>query len=181
MTSRITAALFAMAVAATPAARAADFGGDSLTIEGYAGWQNLNINSPANSIANAVNGNEGTALIGGDILAKISLLGIGLLLDKTTNSSGPWSGGLLLGVVFDVLPSFRLEGLGEGGRVGSSFGDMFTSSGGWFVGLRPGVSFRLLPTPIRFGVSGLVRWPESNGSLGSANWGIIGRVGFEIP
>jgi hypothetical protein len=43
------------------------------------------------------------------------------------------------------------------------------------------VSFRLLPTPVRFGISGLVRWFETNSGLGSANYGIVGRVGFEFP
>ena len=88
---------------------------------------------------------------------------------------------VLLGVVFDLLPSLRLEALGEGGRAGPAFGDLFGSNGSWFLGLRPGVSFRLLPTPVRFGISGLVRWPESGGSFQSANYGIVGRVGFEIP
>jgi hypothetical protein len=165
-----------------PAARAGDFGGDSLTLEAYGGWQSLNVSNPIGSVANAAQGNEGTALFGGDVLFKTSLLGIGLSLDKTVSGSfQPWAGALLLGVVFDVLPSLRLEGMGEGGRIGRDFGDMFGSSGGWFLGLRPGVSFRLLPTPVRFGISGLVRWFETNSGLGSANYGIVGRVGFEFP
>src|SRR5512140_1549375 len=103
--SRMAAVVLALAILAgvAPAARAADFGGNSLTIEGFAGYQNLNIHNAATSIANATQGNEGTAIIGGDVLAKLSLFGVGLTLDKTVSGNGgPWAGALLAGVVFDV-------------------------------------------------------------------------------
>lgn len=183
MSNRTAALILAVsALSVAPAARAADLVGDSLTIEAFGGWQNLNVNNPATSVANATKGTEGTAIFGGDILAKLSLFGFGLSLDKTVSGAfQPWAGSIMAGVVFDILPSLRIEGLGEAGRIGRDFGDMFGSNGTWFLGLRPGVSFRLLPTPIRFGVSGLVRWPTSGGDFGSPNYGIVGRVGFELP
>jgi hypothetical protein len=178
----LAAAILAASAIAVAPARAADLIGNSLTLEAYGGWQNLNINNPATSVANATKGNEGTAIIGGDVLAKLTLFGVGLTLDKTVSGNGgqPWAGALLAGVVFDLLPSLRIEGLGEAGRLGGDFGDMFRSNGSWFLGVRPGVSFRLLPTPLRFGISGLVRWPTSGGDIGSPNYGIVGRIGFEI-
>jgi hypothetical protein len=183
MSSRRKAALLAMATfTAVPAVQAADLTGSSVTIEGFGGWQNLNINAPATSIAGAVNGSEGTAIVGGDLLFKAGLFGIGVALDKTVSGTvKPWDGSIMAGLVFDLLPSFRIEGLGEVGRRGRDFGDMFNSSGQTFLGLRPGVSFRLLPSPIRFGATGLVRWPTSGGSFGSPDYGILGRVGFEFP
>ena len=61
---------------------------NSLTLEAYGGWQNLNINNAATSVANATKGNEGTAIIGGDVLAKLTLFGVGLALDKTVSGNG---------------------------------------------------------------------------------------------
>jgi hypothetical protein len=87
----------------------------------------------------------------------------------------------MLGLVFDLLPSLRLEALGEIGRLGADFGDMFGSAGSTFVGLRPGLSFRLLPTPLRFGVGGLIRWPTSGGDFGSPTYAIVAKVGVEFP
>lgn len=178
----LAAAILAASAIAVAPARAADLIGNSLTLEAYGGWQNLNINNPATSVANATKGSEGTAIIGGDVLAKLTLFGVGLTLDKTVSGNGgqPWAGALLAGVVFDLLPSLRIEGLGEAGRLGGDFGDMFGSNGSWFLGVRPGVSFRLLPTPLRFGISGLLRWPTSGGDIGSPNYGIVGRTGFEL-
>jgi hypothetical protein len=178
----LAAAILAGSAIAVVPARAADRIGSSLTLEAYGGWQHLNINNAATSVANATTGNEGTAIIGGDVLAKLTLFGIGLTLDKTVSGNGgqPWAGALLAGVVLDLLPSLRIEGLGEAGRLGRDFGDMFGSNGAWFLGLRPGVSFRLLPTPLRFGISGLVRWPTSGGDIGSPNYGIVGRIGLEL-
>jgi len=178
----LAAAILAGSAIAVVPARAADRIGSSLTLEAYGGWQHLNINNAATSVANATTGNEGTAIIGGDVLAKLTLFGIGLTLDKTVSGNGgrPWAGALLAGVVLDLLPSLRIEGLGEAGRLGRDFGDMFGSDGAWFLGLRPGVSFRLLPTPLRFGISGLVRWPTSGGDIGSPNYGIVGRIGLEL-
>src|SRR3990172_332604 len=117
--SRIAAVVLATAILAGSAlavapARAADLIGNSLTLEAYGGWQHLNINNAVTSVANATQGNEGTAIIGGDVLAKLTLFGIGLSLDKTVSGNGgrPWAGALLAGVVLDLLPRLRIEGLG---------------------------------------------------------------------
>ena len=193
MSSRVSAALVALACVTVASAARADLTGSSVNVEAYGGWQNLNVNNPAASTANAVNGTEGTGLVGGDLLFKAGLFGIGVALDKVIsggNGAQPWHGSILAGLLLDVLPSFRIEGLGEVGRssgnltTGSSdFGDMFNSAGQTFLGIRPGVSFRLVPAPIRFGVSGLVRWPTSGpgASFGSPDYGIVGRVGIEVP
>ena len=129
-----TAILAGSAIAVAPA-RAADLIGSSLTLEAYGGWQNLNINNAATSVANATKGNEGTAIVGGDVLAKLTLFGVGLALDKTVSGNGgrPWAGALLAGVVFDLLPSLRIEGLGEAGRLGGTSGTCSnrTARGSW--------------------------------------------------
>jgi hypothetical protein len=165
------------AIAASPAARART----SLTLEGFGGWQHLELHNPAQQVANAINGSEGTGIVGGDALVDLSGLGLGVAVDKTVSgSSQPWAGSLMAGFLADLLP-IRLELLGEVGRRARDFGDIFASNGSTFVGVRPGVSFRLAELPIRLGVTGLVRWPTSNGSVGSPDYGIVGKVGFEVP
>ncbi len=165
------------ALAASPAARA----NTSLTVEGFAGWQHLELHNPATQIANAVNGSEGTGIVGGDALVDLAGLGLGVAVDKTVSGSAqPWAGSIMGGFLLDLLP-IRLELLGEIGRRAGSFGDVFASNGSTFLGLRPGVSFRLAELPLRLGVTGLVRWPTSNGSVGSPDYGIVGKVGFEVP
>jgi hypothetical protein len=171
------AVLALVALAASSAARA----NTSLTLEAFGGWQHLEIQNPAQQIANAVNGSEGTGIAGGDVLLNLSGLGLGVAVDKTVSGSAqPWAGSIMGGFLLDLLP-IRLEALGEIGRRAGSFGDIFASNGATFVGLRPGVSFRLAQLPLRLGVTGLVRWPTSNGSVGSPDYGIVGRVGFEVP
>jgi hypothetical protein len=136
-------------------------------------------------VAGAVNStSENNAIIGGDVLFKSGLFGIGLSLDKGLSGSvEPWDGSVMLGLVFDLLPSLRLEALGEVGRRGADFGDMFDSKGQTFLGVRPGVSFRLEPTPVRFGVAAPIRWRTSGpgAEFGSPDYGIVGRVGIEFP
>ena len=164
---------------AAPSARA-DLTGSSLTVEALGGWQNLQLSR--GSLGGAVSGNAGTAILGADVLAKMGLFGLGLSLDKAiAGDVQPWDGSIMAGLLIDLLPSLRLEALGEIGRRAVDFGDMFGSAGGTFLGLRPGVSFRLLPSPIRIGVTGLVRWPTSGSDVGSPDFGIIARVGFELP
>ena len=132
-------------------------------------------------MANAINGSEGTAIVGGDLLVDLGGLGLGVAVDKTVSGSAqPWAGSLVAGFLPDVL-LFRLELLGEIGRRAGSFEDLFGSKGSTFVGLRPGLSFRLALLPVRLGVTGLVRWPTSNGDLGSPDYGLVGKVGFELP
>ncbi len=181
MLSRIAMALaISGCLLAAPAARAADVTGSSVTIEAFGGWQDLQLS--ASSVANAVKGSEGTALVGGDLLFKSGLFGVGVAVDKTLGGTvNPWDGSIMLGLVFDLIPSLRLEALGEVGRRGADIGDWFSSSGQTFLGLRPGVSFRLVPLPLRFGVTGLVRWPTSGSSFGSPDYGILGKVGLEFP
>lgn len=173
--SLVIAAVAALGFASS--ARASDY---SLNAEAFGGWQHLELSRQA--IGGAIGGSEGNALVGGDLLLKLSILGVGVAIDKTVSgSSQPWSGSILGGLLFDVLPSLRLEALAEVGRRGGSFGDIFREAGSTYAGARPGISFRLLPTPIRIGVSALVRWPVHNGDFGRPDYGFIGRVGFELP
>jgi hypothetical protein len=167
--------LAAVAVlAAAPAARAQV--GPSFTLEGFGGWQNLQLS--ANSVGNAVDGNEGTAILGVDGLAGIGGFGFGAVIDKTVSGSAqPWAGALMAGILIPVSV-VRIEALGELGRRARDFGDLFNSTGQTFLGFRPGVSFRLAPTAIVLGVSGVARWPTSGGDFGSPDFGIVGRVGF---
>ena len=159
---------------AAPAARA-----DSLTAEAIGGWQNLQPSTT--SVGNAIAGREGTAIFGADILADIGGLGLGLGFDKTVSGSAqPWAGSIMAGLLIDLPLSLRIDALGEIGRRAPYFGDLFRSSGVTFLGLRPGVSFRLGPSPVRLGLTGLVRWPTGSGSTGSPDYGIVGRVGLEF-
>ena len=153
----------------------------SITVEGFAGWQHLELRNPAQQVANAINGSEGTAILGGDLLLDLSGLGLGLAVDKTASGSAqPWAGSIVAGFLPDLL-LFRLELLGEIGRRAGDFGDLFASKGATFVGLRPGLSFRLAALPVRLGVNGLVRWPTSHGEFGSPDFGLVGKIGFELP
>ncbi len=159
---------------AAPAARA-----DSVTLEAIGGWQNLQPSTT--SVGNAIAGREGTAIVGGDILADAGGLGLGLAVDKTVSGSAqPWAGSLMVGLLIDMPLSLRIDALGEIGRRAGAFGDLFRSSGATFLGLRPGVSFRLGPSPVRLGVAGLIRWPTGSGASGSPDYGIVGRVGLEL-
>ena len=168
--------MLVIAVAAAPAARA----DVSLGVEGFAGWQDLRLSTQ--SVGNAAAGREGTAILGGDVLLDLAGLGVGLAVDKTVSGTAqPWAGSIMAGFLWDLVLGIRIEGLGEIGRRGRDFGDIFDSSGATFLGLRPGVSLRIPVTPLRLGVTGLVRWPTSNGDIGSPDYGIVGRVGFELP
>ncbi len=162
-------------LAAAPAARA----DNSVGIEAYGGWQNLQLST--GSVGNAIAGSEGTAIIGGDILGRFGGLGLGLAVDKTVSGNAqPWAGSIVAGLLIDLPLSLRVEALGEIGRRARDFGDLFGSNGATFLGLRPGVSFGLGPSPLRLGITGLVRWPTSGGDFGSPDFGIVGRVGFEL-
>jgi hypothetical protein len=167
----------AVALAAASAARA----NTSLNLEGFGGWQDLRLSTQ--SVGNAVGGREGTGIVGGDLVLNLSGLGLGVLVDKTVSGSfgRPWAGAILAGLLLDVLPSLRIEAMGEVGRRGRDFGNIFDSDGATFVGVRPGVSVRLLPTMLRVGLTGIVRWPTSNGDFGSPDYGIVGKVGIELP
>ena len=180
MSMRIPGMILAVAtLVATPVARAADVTGSSFTLEGYAGWQSINVNNGVNAAVNSTS--ESNAILGGDLLFKAGLFGIGLTLDKGLSGSfQPWAGSLMMGLVFDLLPSLRLEALGEVGRIGVDFEDMFNSSGQTFVGLRPGVSFRFLPSPVRIGATVPVRWRTTGSDFGSPDWGIVGKIGLEF-
>jgi hypothetical protein len=176
MPHRLSLALVALVAAAAAPARA-DI---SLGVEGFAGWQHLHLSTQ--SLGNAASGSEGTVILGADALLDLSGLGVGIAIDKTASGSAqPWAGSIMGGFLFDLLLGIRIEALGEIGRRGRDFGNVFDSGGAAFLGLRPGVSFRLPVTPLRVGVTGLVRWPTSNGDIGSPDFGIVGRVGFELP
>ncbi len=183
---RIPGMILAVAtLVASPVARGADVTGSSVTIEGYAGWQSINVNNGVSGVVNSTvnSGNTSSnAVIGGDLLAKFGLFGIGLTLDKGVSGSyQPWSGSIMAGLVFDLLPSLRLEALGDVGRMGADFGNMFDSNGQTFLGVRPGLSFRLLPSPIRFGVTVPVKWRVSGPDTSGPDWGVLGKIGFEFP
>jgi hypothetical protein len=173
----VLAATLLVALAAAPDARAQLA---SFTVEGFGGYQNLQLS--ANSAVNAAKGNEGTGILGADVLAGIAGFGVGAVVDKVVSGNGgqPWAGALLAGVLVP-LSVVRIELLGElGRRSGPSgdFGDLFQSGGRTFLGFRPGVSFRLVPTAIVLGVSGDVRWDTSGGDIGSPDYAIVARVGF---
>jgi hypothetical protein len=164
------------AVAVAPSARADSVG---LTVEGFGGWQHLR--PSASGVGSAIGGSEGTAIVGGDALVRLGGLGLGLAADKTvTGSAQPWAGSAVAGLLLDLPLGLRVDALGEIGRRATRFGDLFRSGGATFVGLRPGVGFQLGPSPVRLGVTGLVRWPTSGGSFGSPDYGIVGRVGLDL-
>ncbi len=180
MVRRLAVCTVALAALASAVPARAD---SSLTIEALGGLQSLR--RPQVSQAGAAEFvRDGTGVIGATALARLEGFGLGVGVDKTLNSGGPepWAGFVMAGFLIDPLPSLRLEALGELGRRGAStFGDIFSSDKGQtFVGLRPGVSFRLLPSPIRIGVTGIVRWPTSGSELGNPDFGLVGRVGFEF-
>ncbi len=181
MIRRIVAVSFSLvALAVASPARADSSSYSSFTIEGLAGWQSLR--ASADGLGSAISGREGTAIVGGDVLGRFDMLGLGVSLDKTVSGNGkPWAGSIMAGFLFDLLPSLRLEALGEIGRRATDFGDMFKSVGSTFVGFRPGVSVRLAVTPVRLGVSALVRWPTKGGDFNSPDYGLVGRVGIEFP
>lgn len=168
---------FALAVAlgalvAAPAARA-----DMLNVEAVGGWQNLQPSTAG--VGNAIAGREGTSILGGDVLVGLGGLGLGFGVDKTlSGSERPWAGSLMAGLLFPLPFGFRVDALGELGRRAPAFDDLFRS-GSTFVGLRPGVSFPVGGSALRLGLSGLARWPTSGGRLGSPDYAILGRIGFE--
>jgi hypothetical protein len=169
---RLTSALALVAALAAPAAARAEAWTASL--EAFGGWQNLQLSTA--SVSNAVNGDEGTAIVGGDFLAGAGLFGIGALVDKTVSGTAqPWAGSVMAGLLVP-LTAVRLEVMGELGQRARDFGDIF-GNGQTFLGVRPGVSFRFAPTPIIIGVSGVGRWSTSGGS---GDYGIVGRIGFGI-
>ena len=176
MSRRTMHALFALtALAVAPAARAY-----SLNVEGLAGWQDLRLSGT--SVGNAISGREGTAILGGDALLDLGGLGLGVAVDRIVSGTvEPWAGSIVAGFLLDLLPSVRLNLLGEIGRRGQSFSNIFDSGGATFVGVRPGFNVRLFPTPLRIGATGIVRWPTSGGSFGSPDYGFVGTVGFELP
>jgi hypothetical protein len=173
----LVAALLA-ALTAAPDAQAQL--GTSFTVEGFGGYQNLR--PSGDSITNAARGNEGTGILGADVLAGIGGFGVGAVVDKVVsgNNGKPWAGALMAGILVP-LTVVRLELLGELGRRSGLSGDLdelFKSGGRTFVGVRPGVSFRLAPTAIVLGVSGDVRWDTTGGDVGSPDYAIVARVGF---
>ena len=168
---RLTSALALVAALATAptVARAEPW---TASLEAFGGWQNLQLSTA--SVSNAVKGDEGTAIVGADFLAGAGLFGIGALVDKTvTGTNQPWAGSVMAGILVP-LTAVRLEVMGELGQRAGDFGDLF-GNGQTFVGVRPGISFRA--GNLILGVSGVGRW---NTSGGSADYGIVGRIGFGV-
>ena len=175
---RRTGLFIALATAIALVARPAQ-AAPSLTVEGYGGWQHLELSTE--SVGGAIEGSQGGAILGADILLDLGGLGLGVAVDKAVSGEvTPWAGSIMAGFLINLLP-VRIELLGELGRRGVDFGDIFSSDGATFVGARPGVSVRLASLPVRLGVTGLVRWPTSGGEFGSPDYGIVGKVGFELP
>lgn len=177
MTRRVATIVVAMACLAAPLGARAQ----TVLLEGFGGYQGLQPNW--GSVQNAAKGNEGTALVGGDVLAQFGGLGVGASVDKTVsgNYGQPWAGSLLAGFIVPVT-IVRLEVLGElGRRAANNFGDIFGSNAQTFLGVRPGIRFRFAPSPINIGAAALIRWPTSGGDFGNPDWGLVGRVGVEFP
>jgi hypothetical protein len=178
MSRRLGSSLIALAALVAPVAARA---GSSVTVEFNGGYENLQ-RSAFSTPTQVTNGSQGSGVIGGDVLVRLEGLGLGVSVDKTVSGTfQPWTGALMAGFLIDIAV-VRLELLGELGRRGvDSFDNLFKDAGQTFVGFRPGVSFRIAPSPIRIGASGLVRWPTSNGDIGSPDYGILGRIGIEFP
>jgi hypothetical protein len=168
VTRAILGSLAAAALAAASAAHA-----QSVSIEAFGGWQNLRVVSDLALV------NEDTGIVGGDVLGVAGPLALGLLVDRTVRSGGPWVGAFIGGFVVPVW-GVRIEALGEGGRRAAAFGDLFGSAGVTFAGFRPGVTFRVPGTPIFVGASGFARWPVSVGGrdLNKPDYGLVGRCGL---
>jgi len=166
-------AAVALAGAAVPAA-AQSFSG-----EAFGGYQNLRLS--LDNTGNATSGNnQGTGIVGGDVLLAFGPIGAGLLVDKTVSGSlQPWAGAILAGFLFPVSV-VRIEVLGELGRRGLDFTDIFRLEGRTFVGFRPGVTVRIPATPLFVGASGLVRWDTTNGDFGKPDYGVVGRLGLGL-
>jgi hypothetical protein len=162
-------AAVALAGAAAPAAA------QSFSAEAFGGYQNLRLSLDS---AGTTSGNQGTGIVGGDILAAFGPIGAGLLVDKTVSGSlQPWAGAILAGFLFPVSV-VRIEVLGELGRRGIDFADIFRLEGRTFVGFRPGVTFRIPATPLFVGASGMVRWDTSNGDFDKPDYGVVARLGL---
>jgi hypothetical protein len=176
MNRRLATFVVAFACLAMPAGALAQ----GVLIEGFGGWQGLQPNW--GSVKNAANGNEGTALVGGNLLLEFGGLGVGVSVDKTVsgNYGQPWAGSILAGFSVPVT-ILRLEVLGELGRRATTFGDMFNSNGATFICVRPGVRFKFGSSPLSIGAAALIRWPTSGGDFGSPDWGLVGRLGLEFP
>ena len=173
MTRIVTAAAIAAALTVASPARAQM---PNFTVEAFGGWQNLQL--ATGSVGNALGGSEGTGIVGADVMAGFGLLGIGAVVDKTVSGGRqPWAGALMAGALIPASV-LRVELMGELGRRGSDFGNLFDSGGQTFVGFRPGVSLRMALTPLVVGVSGIVRWQTSGGDFGSPDYGIVARIGF---
>jgi hypothetical protein len=173
MCVRIPALLVAVVALSTSSIARAD---SSFNLEGYIGWQKLDVgDGSASGIT------DSNAILGGAAVAKVGWFGIGAQLDKGLDSQiGLWSGAGLLGLMFDFSESFRLEALGMVGRSAKEFGDMFSSPGFTFYGVRPGFSFRVTG-PLRVGAAVPIRWRQNaNNDFGSAEYSFVGRVGLEF-
>jgi hypothetical protein len=165
-----TLAAAALAGAAAPAAA------QSFLVEGFGGYQYLQLS--VDNLGGAVNGNQDTGIAGGDFVVAFGRIGVGLLVDKTVSGSiQPWAGAILAGFLVP-LSVVRIEVLGELGRRGFEFADIFRMEGRTFVGFRPGVSFRIPATPVFIGASGIARWDTSNGEFGKPDYGIVARLGL---
>ena len=89
----------AMLAALTAAPDAQAQLGTSFTVEGFGGYQNLRPN--LSSATNAARGNEGTGILGADVLAGIGGFGVGAVVDKVVsgNNGQPWAGALMAGLL----------------------------------------------------------------------------------
>ena len=169
MAIRVVGALLVAALAAD--ARA------SVTVSAFAGWQDLRL-SPRREVRRDASGDAPS--IGGRIVAKLDLLGLGLALEHRSGTTQPWASSVLLGALVDVGPVLRLEALAEAGRWGDDVGALLGARGNWLLGFRPGLSVPLGGSAVRLGVSGIVRWNSTRGTFGPPELGSVGWIGLEL-
>ena len=170
MAIRAAAALFLVVTSASEASA-------SVTVSAFAGWSDVRL-STHREVTRDVSGDATS--IGGSILAKLDLLGLGLSLEHRGGTAQPWASSVLMGGLVDVGRALRLEALAEAGRWGDDVGALFGTRGSWLVGLRPGLSVPLGGSGLRLGLSGIVRWNTSRGAFGPPEVGSVGWIGFQL-
>jgi hypothetical protein len=171
MAIRAAAALLVAALASKASA--------SVTVSAFAGWSDVRL-STAREVARGESGDASS--IGGSVVAKLNLLGVGLSIEHHGGTTQPWASSVLMGALVDVGRTLRLEALAEAGRWGDDVGALFGSRGSWLFGVRPGLSvpLRLGGPAVRLGVSGIVRWNTAAGAFGPPEFGSVGWLGLEL-
>lgn len=120
-----------------------------------------------------------TGDVGGLVLLKLGPLALGAAMDRSTGhaSARLSTRSAMGGLALDLVPSVRLELLGEIG-VADLAGD--PGGGARFWGARPGISLKFPALPLRVGVSGLARWGLPGTTPGEPSFGLLARAGIEL-